>query len=51
MPLPVKKSPPGSHAWCTDCAWTNRTDECERFGRIHSDAFQHIVHVYEPEEN
>ncbi|AWY05367.1 hypothetical protein HOT42_gp16 [Microbacterium phage Metamorphoo] len=49
MSRPIPDNPPGSHAWCGDCAWKNDSERCEALARAHGDAFQHIVHVFEPE--
>jgi len=46
---PIADNPPGSYAWCGDCAWKNDTPRCEAIGRAHSETFQHVVHVFEPE--
>lgn len=42
-----KTLPPGSYAWCGDCDWKDDSIHCEANGRLHSNALQHVVHVWE----
>lgn len=47
----TEPSPPGSHAWCSDCPWTDRDlDGLESRAKAHSDEKQHLVHMFEPED-
>ena len=42
--------PPGSYAYCEPtCGWRDDTPAAEANGLLHSQALQHVVHVYVPE--
>lgn len=47
MTANIKALPPGSYAWCSDCAWRDESPACEVNGRLHSTSLLHIVHVWE----
>ena len=42
--------PPGSYAYCEpSCGWRDDSPAAEANGLLHSQALQHIVHVYVPD--